>query len=151
MANSNEELSNEMRIRELLADRPDQVTEIALQARQTVLKIAPGSSELVYATYCISCAFTLTGKLGQAFIHVATYAGHVNLGFNRGALLEDPENLLKGTGKLIRHIRLNSKSDLQKKPVKELITAAVREGKKWAEQKGGIQSAKFVVKDSRKG
>jgi len=48
--------------------------------------------------------FSFTGKQGLGFIHIATYANHVNIGFDRGTELEDPDELLRGTGKLIRHI-----------------------------------------------
>ena len=146
--------SPEFVLRELLAERSDAVVEIALATRESVLKLANKGndevSELLYVTYCVSDAFTFTGKLGQGFIHIATYANHVNLGFNRGAELEDPDGSLNGTGKLIRHIRINSKSELKSKPVKNLIAAAVQQGKELAQVKGGIQPAVFVIKDSRK-
>lgn len=120
----------ERELHKLLADRPDDVVDIALATRAAVKKLAGEScSELVYATYAISSVHTFSGKLGQAFIHVASYAKHVNLGFNRGVELDDPDSMLKGTGKLIRHVRINSLADLKKKPVKGLIRAAVKQGK----------------------
>ena len=144
----------EMIIREALAERPDAVTEISLATRDAVLQAANKGntcvSELLYVTYCVSLAFSFTGKLGQGFIHIATNANHVNLGFNRGVELKDPDGLLNGTGKLIRHIRVNSKSELKTKPIKKLITLAVKQGKELAEAKGGIQPAVFITKDSRK-
>lgn len=99
--------NTELVLRELMQDRPEQVVSTAIAARKAVLKLAGECSELIYETYCISNAFTFTGKQGQGFIHIATYAKHVNLGFDYGTKLEDPEGLLQGTGKLIRHIRLN--------------------------------------------
>ncbi|MFK7821695.1 MAG: DUF1801 domain-containing protein [Planctomycetaceae bacterium] len=125
----------ELKLQELLADRPDDVVDIALAARSAVRKAAGSCSELVYATYAISSVHTFTGKLGQAFIHIATYTNHVNLGFNRGVELSDPDDLLTGTGKLIRHVRLNAVSDLQKKPIKDLIKAAAQQGRELAESK----------------
>lgn len=125
----------ERKLHQLLADRPDEVVDIALATRAAVRKAAGVCSELVYATYAISSVHTYTGKLGQAFIHVATYANHVNLGFNRGVELDDPDELLEGTGKLIRHVRLNAVGDLQKKAVKALIKAAVQQGRELAKAK----------------
>lgn len=119
----------EMKLSKLLANRPDEVVDLALLARKEVRKAAGACSELVYATYAISSVHTYTGKLGGAFIHIAVYSKHVNLGFNRGVELEDPEKILKGTGKLIRHVRLNVASDLRQKPVRALIEAAVKQGK----------------------
>lgn len=126
----------ERKLSELLSDRSDEVVEIALAARRAVRAAAKPCGELIYATYAISSVHTYSGKLGQAFIHIATYASHVNLGFNRGVELDDPESLLVGTGKLIRHIRLKAKSDLQRKPVKALIAAAIKQGVHLAESKG---------------
>jgi len=100
----------EMILRELMQDRSGEVVDAALAARKAILKSAGECSEIIYETYCISNAFSFTGKQGQGFIHIATYANHVNIGFDRGTELEDPEGLLKGTGKLIRHIRLNTVS-----------------------------------------
>jgi hypothetical protein len=37
----------------------------------------------------------------------------VNLGFNRGTTLADPQRVLVGTGKSVRHIRLAGESDLR--------------------------------------
>jgi len=52
-----------------------------------VLKSAGECSEIIYETYCISNAFSFTGKQGQVFIHIATYAKHVNIGFDRETML----------------------------------------------------------------
>ena len=92
----------ELILRDLMRARKEEVVKIALAARKAVLKSAGKCSELIYETYCVSNAFTFTGKQGQGFIHIATYAGHVNLGFDRGTELDDPDAKLTGTGKLIR-------------------------------------------------
>ena len=101
---------------------------------------------MIYETYCISNAFSFTGKQGQGFIHIATYAEHVNLGFDRGTELEDPNGLLKRTGKLIRHVRLNSFADVKQDSIIRLIAQAVKQGLAMAEKKGGAVEAKVVVK-----
>lgn len=85
----------ELILRELMRERTEEIVKLALAARKTVLKAASRCSELIYETYGISNAFTYTGKQGQGFIHIATYAEHVNLGFDRGTELEDPDGLLK--------------------------------------------------------
>jgi hypothetical protein len=55
---------------------------------------------------------------------------HVTLGFHYGTSLDDPEGLLEGTGKNLRHVKLRTMEDLEKKGLKELaITAARLEGK----------------------
>jgi hypothetical protein len=138
-------VQTELVLRELMRDRADEVVKIALAARKAVLKAAGKCSELIYEVYCISDAFTFTGKQGQGFIHIATYAQHVNLGFDHGSELDDPDGLLKGTGKRIRHIRLNKVADVKQKPVIHLIEQAVEQGLAMAEQRGGVVPAKVVV------
>jgi Domain of unknown function (DU1801) len=139
----------ELILRELMQDRKEEVVKIALAARKAVLKSAGKCSELIYETYCISNAFTFTGKQGQGFIHIATYAGHVNLGFDRGTELDDPDKKLKGTGKLIRHIRLNSVTDIKDDSVIQLIAQAVSQGRTMAEEKGVLDKPIVVVKRSK--
>jgi hypothetical protein len=126
--------------------RKEEVIKVALAARKAVLKAAGKCSEIIYETYCVSNAFTFTGKQGQGFIHIATYAEHVNLGFDRGTELEDPGEKLAGTGKLIRHVRLNSDTDVKDKAVLNLIHQAVEQGHAMAAEKGGQQTATVVVK-----
>ena len=41
-----------------------------------------------------------------AFAYVNAFKAHVNVGFFRGAELADPEGLLEGTGKFMRHVKL---------------------------------------------
>lgn len=144
MSDSNAQI--ELTLRELMRGRKEDVIKIALAARKAVLKSAGECSEIIYDTYCVSNAFTFTGKQGQGFIHIATYAEHVNLGFDRGADLDDPGEKLKGTGKLIRHVRLNSTADIKDKSVLHLILQAVAQGHAMAVEKGKLQTATVVVK-----
>ncbi len=56
---------------------------------------------------------------------IPIYTNHLNLGFNKGTLLNDPHKLLSGTGNLIRHIPIKSESDYRNEKVKELIQISV--------------------------
>ncbi len=51
---------------------------------------------------------------------------HVTFGFHYGTSLEDPQGLLEGTGKNIRHVKLRSLEDLEQKGVKQLVQTAAR-------------------------
>ncbi|GAB3063031.1 DUF1801 domain-containing protein [Virgibacillus ainsalahensis] len=50
---------------------------------------------------------------------------HVNLGFYSGAMLKDKDNLLEGTGKQMRHIRIKKLEDIQPEKIKSLIQEAI--------------------------
>jgi hypothetical protein len=63
---------------------------------------------------------------------------HVTFGFHYGTSLDDPESLLEGTGKNLRHVKLRTLEDLEKKGLKELVLAATRlEGKPRMKGMGG--------------
>jgi len=55
---------------------------------------------------------------------------HVTFAFMRGALLSDPEKLLEGTGKGVRHVKLRSVADVKKPGVKKLVAEAAKLNKK---------------------
>lgn len=53
-----------------------------------------------------------TACVGEAaFGYVNAFMVHVNVGFFRGAELTDPDGLLEGTGKFMRHVKLKPGSD----------------------------------------
>lgn len=49
---------------------------------------------------------------------------HVTFAFMRGAALPDPEKLLEGSGKGVRHVKLRSIADVWKPGVKKLVVEA---------------------------
>lgn len=55
---------------------------------------------------------------------------HVTFAFLRGAALPDPEKLLEGTGKGVRHVKLRSVADVKKPAVKKLVVEAAKLNKK---------------------
>jgi len=139
----------ESALADLLADHSGGLLDLVLSARRRVAELAPGSSEILYLTHAVSNVFTFTGKPGDAFIHIAVYTNHVNLGFNRGAFLEDPKGTLEGTGKAIRHVRLRGEETLRQPEVVELIEQAVAIGAEAAEEKGGPVKQVFINKSKR--
>ena len=110
----------------LLAAYDRHVSSLALAVREMVLEEAPAAVESIVKSYAVVVGFSFTGKpLKDGFCHVVTYSSYVNLGFNRGALLPDPGRVLKGTGKMIRHIRLEKESDLERLYLRRYIQAAI--------------------------
>ncbi|MEO2052560.1 MAG: DUF1801 domain-containing protein [Allomuricauda sp.] len=93
--------------------------------REFILSIHPKSNELLYHTHALTSLYSVSEKMSDAFCMIPIYTNHFNLGFNKGVLLKDPDNLLQGTGKLIRHIPINSTADFQNKKVKDLLEKAI--------------------------
>ena len=94
-------------------------------ARNFILSICPDANELLYHTHALTSLYTVTNKMSDAFCMIPIYTNHLNLGFNKGTLLPDPEGLLQGTGKLIRHIPIAHKKDYDNPTVKKLVLAAI--------------------------
>src|SRR5207247_6517196 len=59
-----------------------------------------------------------------AFGYVNAFKAHVNVGFFRGAEIADPEGLLEGTGKFMRHVKLRPDRDFNASALKKLNDTA---------------------------
>src|SRR5579871_3047203 len=93
------------RLLDFLSAYDPAIAQLALAVRELVLDAAPNAIESIYDAYsAVSIGFSFNGRLKDTFCHVATYAKYVNLGFNRGATLSDPQRVLQGTGKAVRHV-----------------------------------------------
>jgi hypothetical protein len=55
---------------------------------------------------------------------------HVTFIFLRGAALTDPEGLLEGTGKSVRHVKVRTAADVKQPALKKLILEAAKLNKR---------------------
>jgi hypothetical protein len=65
-----------------------------------------------------------------AFAYVNVFKAHVNVGFFRGAEIADPEGLLEGTGKFMRHVKLGPERDVDATVLVKLIETAYTDMKR---------------------
>src|SRR5262249_16915911 len=91
---------------------------VAKAVRSLVKKNVAGCEEYVNPWKIPS--FDLNGPL--CFYMVAKE--HIVFGFLRGAILHDPANLLEGTGKYLRHVKLRSLADARRPEVRALVKEA---------------------------
>lgn len=66
----------------------------------------------------------LAGDLPLLFLHAAD--DHLQFGFFGGALLNDPDGLLRGRAKFVRHVRIEGLDSIEEKALATLIRRAVR-------------------------
>lgn len=59
-----------------------------------------------------------------AFAYVNAFKAHVNVGFFRGAEIADPQGLLEGSGKFMRHVKLRPGRDPDATALRQLIDTA---------------------------
>ncbi|MBX2967012.1 MAG: DUF1801 domain-containing protein [Cyclobacteriaceae bacterium] len=109
----------------LLDFKEQEVIELFSDLRQYILELCPDSNELLYHTHALTAVFSISDKLSDAFCMLPIYTNHLNLGFNKGTLLKDPDKLLTGTGNLIRHIDVKKPGDYRNPKVKTLIKEAI--------------------------
>jgi hypothetical protein len=74
-----------------------------------------------------------------AFAYVNAFKAHVNVGFFCGAEIADTERLLEGTGKFMRHVKLEPESDVDATALMKLIETAYTDMKGVPE--GGVVPA----------
>ena len=64
------------------------------------------------------------GKMLSWYAYARAFKAHVNLGFFQGAHLPEPESLLDGTGKSLRHVKLRLPEEALAPTIRDLLTAA---------------------------
>lgn len=107
--------------------------EIAKLARACLKKMRtklPGAVQLVYDNYnALVIGFGPTARASEAVFSVVLYPRWVTLFFLQGASLPDPNKLLKGNGKVVRHVVLASAADLDSQALQGLMTIALNRAK----------------------
>ena len=105
--------------------------KVAAEARRALAKmraLVPGATELVYDNYnALVVGFGPSERASEAVLSLAIFPRWVTLCFiQNGPQIPDPEKMLKGSGNVVRHMRLSSADDLDTPQVKRLIRAALK-------------------------
>ena len=74
-----------------------------------------------------------------AFAYVNAFRAHVNVGFFCGATLPDPDGLLEGTGRFMRHVKLRPGRDVDAEALRRLIETA------YADMQARLKAARSSV------
>jgi len=107
-----------------VAKKSGGIREVAQGLRRLMKKTVPGTRESVNPWKIPT--FESNGPM--CFFMVGK--NHVTFGFLRGTSLPDPEGLLEGEGKNLRHVKLHLMDDLSEPALKKLIQAAAKLNKK---------------------
>lgn len=101
-----------------LAQQPEELGEIARHWFEVMRECGDDVRELLHDGHPTACVGD------AAFAYVNVFAAHVNVGFFRGADLADPQGLLAGTGKAMRHVKLRPGEAAAPSALAYLIAAA---------------------------
>jgi len=104
------------------------IRELALDTRELVLKTIAPSNESVLDVYALAMNYGFSQRMKDQAVYIAVYNKYVNIGFYRGADMDDPAGILKGTGKQLRHIKIKSPEDLGTPVILDYLRRAIPEG-----------------------
>jgi hypothetical protein len=103
-----------------LADQRPRNQTVIRALRRFVKRAAPDLQESVkWGNGC-----WLKGKAPVAYVYSAP--DHVQFGFFHGSSLDDPNGLLIGAGKFVRHVKLRKSSDLDARVFGAFLRQAAR-------------------------
>lgn len=97
--------------------RPD-LAAIAREWFSEMRNCGPDVTELLHDGHPTACV------TDAAFGYVNVFTSHVNIGFFHGASLDDPEKLLQGTGRFMRHVKAEPDALPARDALKALVKAA---------------------------
>ncbi len=100
------------------------IQELTLSLRQLVLEEMAPCCEYILEVYLVSLLYGTTHKMKDGICYIGVIKDHINLGFIRGAELADPQRILEGTGKQMRHIKIRNVSDLDRPAIRAYLQEA---------------------------
>ncbi|MDZ7871671.1 MAG: DUF1801 domain-containing protein [Rheinheimera sp.] len=100
------------------AAKPAPLGDIARHWFGMLRQCGPDVQELMHDGHPTACVGT------AAFAEVNVFTAHVNMGFFLGALLPDPQGLLLGSGKFMRHVKLKPAEPVDAATLLQLIQTA---------------------------
>jgi hypothetical protein len=109
-------------LKQLLKKYPPDTRRLVQEMRRVLLKTLP--NEKVYLGWS-TIYFTLTGRTKDLIIAIGPMPDRLNLYFARGVDLDDPNELLEGTGKKMRHVKIFESKQIRSRALKALIKQAV--------------------------
>lgn len=95
--------------------------------RALILELHPDACEVVRLGEKAASYGWGPRKMIDGYAYIMPFRSWVNLGFFQGTSLMDPQGLLEGTGKKLRHIKLRTVHDTEQPSVRALVEEACAE------------------------
>lgn len=103
-----------------------QARELAYELRTLVAAVMPDVVEVPWPRMRMASYGTGPKKQSEHFCYISAQKDHVNLGFYYGAELPDPQGLLCGTGKLLRHVKIREPKAIRSRALRQLLKLATK-------------------------
>lgn len=104
-----------------------EVQDVARRLRDLIIDIFPEVVEVPWPHQKTVGYGVGPKKMSEHFCYLAPQRDRVNLGFFHGVNLADPDNLLEGTGKKLRHVKVRSVEQAEISSTRELIRTSLEE------------------------
>lgn len=98
--------------------------DIAHRLRALIIDVYPNVVEVPWPTQRVAGYGVGPKKSTEHFCYISASKNHVNLGFNYGAEVPDPEGLLEGTGTMFRHTKIKQLAEVERPALRHLLEAA---------------------------
>lgn len=119
-----------------MTEHPDELGAIAKHWFDVMRDCGDDVREVLHDGHPTACV------ADAAFAYVNAFTAHVNVGFFRGAELPDPDGLLEGTGRFMRHVKLRPGEEADATALLKLIRTAYTDMKgRLEEESSGLSSA----------
>jgi hypothetical protein len=119
-----------------ISETSAQVAEIARRLRQLIIDLYPDVVEVPWPKQRIIGYGVGPKKMSEHFCYIGAHKEHVNLGFYRGANLPDPDGLMEGTGKELRHVKVRDVEEAEQPSLRQLILLSLQERQEALGMKG---------------
>lgn len=116
-------IRHEPAVDEWLSGEPWELHALAREWFTQFRNCGPDVNELIHDGCPVACVGDL------AFGYVNVFKRHVNVGFFSGADLADPQGLLEGSGKRMRHVKLVPGASVNARALASLIKRAYKDAK----------------------
>ena len=100
------------------------IQELTIALRQLVLQELAPCCEYIVEVYIVSILYGPTHRMKDGICYIGVIKDHLNLGFIRGSSLTDPQRILEGTGKQMRHIKIRNLEDLERPAIRAYLQEA---------------------------
>jgi hypothetical protein len=107
-----------------VAKAGDHARELAYQVRKLVTEVMPNVVEVPWPKMRMASYGVGPKKKSEHFCYISAQKDDVNLGFYYGAELADPEEILQGTGKLLRHVKIREPKAIRSRALRQLLEVA---------------------------
>ena len=115
----------ETQIAQYLEPFDDKIVSLAQALRHFLLSETKPKYELVGdSTISVNIGYGFTQKSWDCYCAIIVYSMHINISFPAGASLPDPQGILQGAGKKIRHMKVKDTSYLKVQEVREILDEA---------------------------